>query len=220
MLCVDLLLFGATRGVGFLLAEQARARGESVAVMARPGSDISRLRALGVKITEGDAFNLPDCEAALRAASPKRAISVLGGKNPQGRRVDAEGNINVIHALENFGSIERFVLMTSLGCGEQYNGMSGNAKKYLGEALCAKTVAENVLRKSELPWSIVRPGGLSNEPPSGDFCLLEEADRSRSGYVARADVATATFAVLNDERWLYRVATIQRKTESENQHVA
>lgn len=211
----DLLLFGATRNTGYLLAEQACARGESVAAMVRPGSDASRLKALGVKIVEGDAFNLPDCENAVRETSPRRVVSVMGGKNPQGRRVDAEGNINVIRALENEGSVERFVLMTSMGCGEQYEGMSESAKKFLGEALRAKTEAENVLQDSPLPWSIVRPGGLSNDPPSGDFSLLLEADRQRSGYVTRADVAAATLTVLDDERWLRRVATVQRKTESE-----
>ena len=212
----DLLLFGATRNTGLRLAEQARARGERVAAMARPGSATAPLLELGVTVVEGDAFNLADCEKAIRETAPRRVVSVLGGRNPQGRRVDAEGNINVIRALEGKAGVERFVLMTSMGSGEQYADVPASTRIFLGEALLAKTEAENFLRDTRLPWSIVRPGGLSNDPAAGDFILSERADRLHGAYLSRADVAAATLAVLDSERWLHRAVTIQRRTKVEN----
>ncbi len=206
---VDLLLFGATRNTGFSIACLAAEKGETVAVMARKESDISGLERLGVTVIQGDAFDVHDCERTLNETQPRRVISLMGGRNAQGRRVCAEGNINVVRALEGYGPIERFVLVTSMGCGEQYETLSDHVKQFLGEALMAKTEAENYLKESGLPWTIVRPGGLSDEPASGDFCLLDMPDGSLKGYVSRGDVAAAILQVLDDPAWLHRVVTVQ-----------
>lgn len=205
----DLLLFGATRNTGLHIAGQAVSRGETVTAMVRNGSDASALESLGVRVIVGDAFEVEDCLRAVELASPRRVISLMGGKDVTGRRVCGEGNINVVRALENSDPVERFVLVTSMGCGEQYAALNDNVKKFLGEALLAKTEAEDYLRLSGLPWTIVRPGGLNNEPGSGNFCLLDAPDRNRQGYVSREDVAAAVLKVLDEPDCLYRAVTIQ-----------
>ncbi len=205
----DLLLFGATRNTGLYVAQYAARRGEKMAAMVRPGSDASGLKELGVRVIEGDAFDVNDCIQSIDRASPRRVVSLMGGKNRQGRRVCGEGNINVIRALENSEPVERFVLVTSMGCGEQFAGLDDNVKKFLGEALLAKTEAEDYLRLSGLPWSIVRPGGLDNKPGTGVFWLSDAPDRSLQGYVSRKDVAKAVLKVLDDPDYLYRATTVQ-----------
>lgn len=205
----DLLLFGATRNTGLHVARYAARRGEKMAAMVRPGSDASGLKELGVLVIEGDAFDVNDCIQSIDRASPRRVVSLMGGKNRQGRRVCGEGNINVIRALENSEPVERFVLVTSMGCGEQFAGLNDNVKKFLGEALIAKTEAEDYLRLSGLPWSIVRPGGLDNKPGTGVFWLSDTPDRSLQGYVSREDVAKAVLKVLDDPDYLYRATTVQ-----------
>lgn len=205
----DLLLFGATRNTGLHIARLAARRGEKMAAMVRAGSDASSLKVLGVRVLEGDAFEVDDCIQAIDRASPRRVVSLMGGKNAQGRRVCGEGNINVIRALENSPPVERFVLVTSMGCGEQFAGLNGNVKKFLGEALLAKTEAEDYLRLSGLPWTIVRPGGLNNKPATGSFCLLDVPDRNLQGYVSREDVAAAVLAILDDAAYLYRATSVQ-----------
>ncbi len=205
----DLLLFGATRNTGLHIAGQAVERGEKVAAMVRNGSDARALEKLGVTIVEGDAFEVEDCMRAMELAHPRRVISLMGGKNSEGRRVCGEGNINVVRALENAEPVERFVLVTSMGCGEQFDGLNDNVKKFLGEALLAKTEAEDYLKASGLRWTIVRPGGLNNEPASGNFCILDTPDRTRQGYVSREDVAAAVLDVLDDPGFLSRAVTVQ-----------
>ena len=206
----DLLLFGATRNTGLWIARLARERGERVAAMVRDGSDTSALQQLGVDLIPGDAFEAGDCLRALQTATPRRVVSVLGGKNAAGRRVDAEGNLNVINALlAATPPVQRFVFLTSMGCGEQMAGMSERALEMLGEAIRAKTVAENHLRETALPWTIIRPGGLNHEAPTGCYRLLDEPDRSQGTYLSRADAAAAVLAVLDDAQYLRRVVTVQ-----------
>lgn len=208
----DLLLFGATRHTGLHIAEQAVKQGMSVATMVRTGSNRSALSPLNVHILSGDAFNPEDCLHILQTTKPKKVISVLGGKNAEGRRVDAEGNFNVIRAIEMSQPTTRFVLMTSMGCGDQFEGLNDKVKSFLGEALLAKTEAERLLQSTQLPWSIVRPGGLNDESGSGDFCLLDKPDPALRGYLSREDVATATLQVLEEKHWLHKIVTIQSKT--------
>lgn len=205
----DLLLFGATRNTGLHIAGQAVKRGETVAAMVRHGSDASALEKLGVRVIEGDAFEVEDCLQAIELTHPRRVISLMGGKNPEGRRVCGEGNINVVRALENSEPVKRFVLVTSMGCGEQFAGLNENVKKFLGEALLAKTEAEDYLKSSGLTWTIVRPGGLNNDPASGNFCFLDAPDRTRQGYVSREDVAAAVLKALDDPDFESRVVTVQ-----------
>lgn len=43
-----------------------------------------------------------------------------------------------------------------------------------GLTLVAKLQAEKYMRKSGIDYTIIRPGGLKNEPPSGNIVLAKE----------------------------------------------
>ncbi len=191
----DLLIFGATRNSGWLLAGAARRHGLSVAAMVRPGSPAEALRELGVTVLAGDAFSEADCCAAIEAARPRWLASTLGGKSADGRRIDAAGNLNVIRAAEAVPGIERALLVTSFGCGELYPQLSPAARAALGDAIRAKNLAETRWQASPLAWTLVRPGGLSHAAATGSWCWHDGADGS-GGYLARADLAAALLDLL------------------------
>ncbi|MEG2155996.1 MAG: NAD(P)H-binding protein [Burkholderiaceae bacterium] len=203
----DLLIFGATRNTGLVLARLARQSGRTVAAMVRPGSDAQALLALGVDVIEGDAFELDDCRRAVAAGQARTIVSLLGGKSSDGRRIDALGNLNVIEAAAQAPALERFVLVTSMGCGDQFERISEPARRLLGEALTAKTVAEDALRRSALPWSLLRPTGLTHEPARGRWRLMTDAPAA-SDYLPRADLAAAILAVIDDASWRRRVVSV------------
>jgi uncharacterized protein YbjT (DUF2867 family) len=52
--------------------------------------------------------------------------------------------------------------------------------------LKAKWAAEEDLRRRDLDWTILRPGGLTNEPGTGKILL---ADKTGNGTISRDDVA-------------------------------
>ncbi|MFA9439337.1 NAD(P)-dependent oxidoreductase [Uliginosibacterium sp. sgz301328] len=199
----DLLVFGGTGKTGALLVGKARARGLRVAVMARrdaPGLADTRVR--------GDAFIAEDCIRAIKATQPRAVVSLLGGRNDKGARVDAAGNINVIEAARVHQPGGRLILLTSMGCGEQYDAMPTQVRQMLGEALRAKTEAEQLLRTSALAWTIVRPGGLTNDEGAGRYALSEGPPPWPAPYIARADVALAVLDVLADPASTGRVYTV------------
>ncbi len=214
----DLLVFGATRNTGLLIATEAARCGEKVAAMVRPESDASALESIGATIIHGNAFNLDDCFRAVETTNPRRVISLMGGKNQNGRRICAIGNIHVTEALTAHKGLERFVLVTSMGCGDQYAGTSDMVRQFLGEALRAKTRAEDYLRSTDLPWTIVRPGGLNDTPASGSYHLSETPDRTRKGYLSRGDVALAVLKVLDDPSWLHQTVSVQNAEHVEKEN--
>ena len=63
---------------------------------------------------------------------------------------------------------------------------------------CARCAGEEALRRSGLPYTVVRPGGLSDKPAGEGTLLALQGDKGASGGVARADVAAACVAALSD----------------------
>lgn len=196
------LIFGATRGVGLALAELLIQRGDEVFALVRPESETEALSALGVTLIKGDAFSQDDIRAAYEVAAPDLVVSTLGGSlKPDGRRVDKEGNILVIHEAVA-RNVKRFVLVTSLGCGEMRPYMSERSLNAFGDSLLAKTVAEDVLKQTSIPWTIIRPGGLTNDPATGTGALYQQDDIH--GMIARRDVAALIVDVLPNEASIHQ----------------
>jgi uncharacterized protein YbjT (DUF2867 family) len=65
-----------------------------------------------------------------------------------------------------------------------------------GEYLRAKAAGDEALRESGLAYTIVRPGGLTDDAPTGAVKLGDRLDR---GQIPRADVAAVLVAVLDAE---------------------
>ncbi|OWY40972.1 hypothetical protein CEK28_01495 [Xenophilus sp. AP218F] len=135
---------------------------------------------------------------ACRRLPARAVISLLGGKDANGRRVDAAGNINAINAAAEWRHGLPFLLLTSLGCDEQFADMPPAVQQALGEALRAKTLAERCLRASPLAWAIARPGGLSHQDGIGRYRLAASPLPGRAPYLSRSDVALAALDLLAD----------------------
>ncbi len=64
--------------------------------------------------------------------------------------------------------------------------------------LRAKGVADEAIReRTALDWTIVRPGGLTNDAATGRVTIAESTGR---GSIPRADVAAVLVAVLDEPR--------------------
>jgi nucleoside-diphosphate-sugar epimerase len=190
------LIFGASRGVGLALARLLRRLDGPVVAMLRPTAASADLDAIGVRIVRGDAFSRADVARAFAAAPAAcDVVSTLGGRAGDGRYVDDEGNIAVIDeaAARKAG---RFVLVTSIGCGDMAPYRSERAIAAFGAAVDAKTRAEEHLRRVIPTATILRPGGLRSEPATGSGILTD--DPQMHGFVNREDVAELIVRVLGD----------------------
>lgn len=105
------------------------------------------------------------------------------GSGPERKKtVDLGGALKLIDAAEANG-ITRYLMVSAMGAGNP-SSWSGQMRPYYE----AKAGADEALEASDLDYTIVRPGGLTNDQGAG---LVDVAARlERSGRVPRDDVAT------------------------------
>ncbi|WP_145028005.1 SDR family oxidoreductase [Paenibacillus sp. Y412MC10] len=110
------------------------------------------------------------------------------GASGDPEHVDHVGTVRLIEqsVLEQ---IPRFVLISSMGTKDP-DAMPSFLKPFL----MAKRKAETILEESGLNYTIIRPGGLTNEPGKGKVYAAPELQRH--GRVSRDDVAAAVLAAL------------------------
>jgi len=194
---LPVIIAGASRGVGLALARQERAIGRPVVALVRPSSGCTLLQQTGATIMPGDALS-PDDATRLFAECPTDCdvVSTIGGVSADGRRADDEGNINLIDAAVQAGIRGRFLLVTSIGCGNMAPYRSERAIAAFGAAVDAKTRAEDHLRASGLSWTVLRPGGLRSEQGTGRGVL--STDPALHGFISRFDVAQLAQRILRD----------------------
>lgn len=188
---------GGSRGVGRAIIEKCVASGSEVVALVRSDEAAAELNALdGVTAVKGDAFDYKSVEGGMDGCNA--AITTLGGSTEDsGKRVDYEGNSNVIEAAGILG-VTRVILVTSIGCGNSKEAAPPSVFEVLKEVLAAKERAENVLIKyyTNMNWTIIRPGGLKTEPATGKAILTEDVTRA-IGSIHREDVADLVVQALN-----------------------
>ena len=119
-----------------------------------------------------------------------KVIFAAGSKGKNVIAVDQEGAKKMMDAAQLAG-VKKFVMLSSMGADNPSQSES------LQDYLKAKQNADEHLRESGVPYSIVRPGQLTNDEPTGKIELKEKLNKA--GKISRADVAKTLVEVLNDK---------------------
>jgi uncharacterized protein YbjT (DUF2867 family) len=115
-----------------------------------------------------------------------------GGGNPaRTYAVDRDAAVRSMDAAKAAG-VDRYVMVSYLGAGPDHGVPEDSSFFAYAEA---KTAADEHLRASGLDYTIVAPGPLTLDEPTG---LIEVANPG-DGRVSRADVAGVIAAVLADD---------------------
>ncbi|OUL19609.1 oxidoreductase [Nostoc sp. RF31YmG] len=192
-----IFLAGASRGVGREIAKSVTAQQLKAKALLRKETAAAELKALGIQVVFGDALNVGDVERAILTDEPIHTIiSTLGGLPDDTDRPDYPGNKNLIDAALKAG-VQKFILVSSIGAGNSVGALSPQALAALREILVEKDKAEQYLIASGLTYTIIRPGGLKSEPPTGNGVLTE--DPRVVGSIHRADVAQLVVRALNSD---------------------
>eukprot|EP00741_Cyanophora_paradoxa_P022435 tig00021489_g21661.t1 len=185
------LVVGATGGVGQWVALKLLNRGVPVRVLVR-----SKAGAEGIFGPDGDNLDifqgdLADPRSVRRAVAGCEAVVIASGaRSPLGanrpEKVDYEGVKSIVAACKEAGTVKHVTLVSSLG--------TTRPEKFplytlFGDVLRWKRKAEEELAASGLPYTIIRPGGLRDEPGGLREMVLERGDALPTGSISRMDVA-------------------------------
>jgi uncharacterized protein YbjT (DUF2867 family) len=110
--------------------------------------------------------------------------------------MDRDGAVKLLEAAVLLGA-ERYVIVSAVGAENPPDG-----DEVFAVYLRAKAEADEAVRGSDRDWTIVRPGGLTNDPGTGRARIASEPFR---GTVAREDVASVLAHLLHDPRASRRI---------------
>jgi uncharacterized protein YbjT (DUF2867 family) len=152
------------------------------------------LEALGAEVRLLD-LEREDAEAFARAFDGCDAVVFTAGGGPDGnlerkRTVDLEGALKSIEGARRAG-ISRFVQVSAIGVDQP---VPPDTEPVWRAYVEAKRDADAALRASGLDWTILRPGRLTDDPPTGLVALGFDVER---GDIPRADVAAVLAAVVD-----------------------
>ena len=77
-----------------------------------------------------------------------------------------------------------------------------------GRAYDDKSLQEQLIKESELDWTIGRPGVLTSGPRTGRYRILSEASQWRNGIISRADVAEFLVRQIVDQTYILKAPVL------------
>jgi len=195
-----LVVFGAESDTGYRLVQLARRNGWRVLAVADSEPDRHLLECLGAEVVLADPTKRAEVDAVFRGRDARQltVVCFIGG-SPQR---NSQGNINVIDAAEAAG-VPRFLLTTSIGCGDSAVVLDPFVKAFAGKSIRAKNWAEKQLRSTSMAWTIVRSGGMTMRPGKGGPILVE--DPNVVGYINRTDLGDVVYQVLTSQKSVGRL---------------
>ena len=185
------------------LCSQIREKDYTLYAIARSNKNNSELESIQANIMLADALDKKQVSEVLSTIDNQSiVVSLVGGQNTElAIRSDFPANKNIIDACKELG-FSRFIFVTSIGAGESKPQLPEMLKPFLGPVAEEKTKAENVLRSSNLKYTIIRPGQLTNDPATGNGILTEECIL---GTMTRQDLASMVMKAIDDDETIGKI---------------
>jgi len=207
---MKLTIFAATGGIGRQILEQAIAVGHDVTAVVRNPKALSG----EVRVVTAD-LAAPD-PAALKSAV-EGADAVLSGLGPRSQSeagIASLGTRAIVQAMKAT-DVRRIVVVSAAPISTVPSAGRPNPPKHdpgegffmrhllspMIKAILRKHYAdlalmEDILRDSELDWTVVRPPRLTNKPLTGTYRSANGQNLRRGLVISRADVAHLMLRVL------------------------
>jgi uncharacterized protein YbjT (DUF2867 family) len=184
---LQVLVAGGHGKVAMRLLRLLAADGHRACGLIRNPDQAGDLEELGAEAVIADLEREDITTAVAGADAVVFAAGAGPGSGPERKRtVDLGGAVKLIEAAQANG-IRRYLMVSSMGAGDPTAG-SEQMRPYLQ----AKAEADAALEASGLDYTIVRPGGLTDDPGTG----LVRVGTDLAGDIPRDDVAAVLLAVL------------------------
>ena len=181
---MNLTILGAAGATGIQLVEQALAAGHQVTALVRSGDQLTVTNP-NLHVVQGDATDRAAAFQAMQGADA--VISVLGARGP----VIAEATRATVAAAQQEGP-DGIVMLSSFAVARDRLTPASKlvTRMAMGSQIKDKAAGEEVLRASDLDWTIVYPTKLTNGAKTGVRVVPETEKVSMSQTISRADVAS------------------------------
>jgi len=190
---MDVVIAGGHGQVALRLERLLAARGDRAMGLIRNPDHAGDLEDAGAEPVVCD-LEADDADVAGAVAGADAIVFAAGagpGSGPERKQtVDLGGAVKLIEAAKA-NDIKRYLIVSSMGADNPPPGDEG-----FPVYLQAKAAADQALASSGLDFTIVRPGGLTDDPGSGRIDAAEHL--GRRGQIPRDDVAATLVAALDE----------------------
>jgi putative NADH-flavin reductase len=214
---MKLIIFGATGRTGLALVSQALDEGHRVTAFVRNPKAMN-IQHPDLRVVQGDILDYESVHAAVQGQEV--VLSVLGVNSFKKNAIISDGTQNIIKAMYEH-HVERFICVTAMGLGD--------SKKQKGWAFIMpislmfrlqrlpilrnqfldRELQEEYIKNSALDWIIVRPGGLTNGPRTGNYRHgFSIDDTTVKVQISRADVADFMLKQIADDTYLHKTPSV------------
>jgi putative NADH-flavin reductase len=206
---MKLLILGATGGIGLEIVRQAIDHGHQVTAFVRTPE---RLKEFGdrIAVIQGDVLNSAELERALEGQDA--VLSSFGAREPRSK-ADADLLRRFAVALTRamlHAKIRRVVVVSVafLFKDSIFPPAYLFGRLFFRDTVIDASGMEDVFRKSELDWTIVRPPQLTDKPRTGKY-RVQEGHLPRFGFtISRADVAEYFIKIVKDRASVGKISGV------------
>ena len=193
-------IVGGSGKVAKHLISQLHTRGDEVLAIFRNADRYDELAELGAipVVLDIEKSSVSELASAFAGCDAVVFSAGAGGGDPQRTRaVDYDGAVTAINAA-TLAHVPRFIMVSAIGAGSP---VTDDIDESMRPYYAAKHDADLAVEASALEYTIVRPGGLTDDAATG---LVSLGDTVERGSIPREDVAAVIVAALYDPRTIGR----------------
>jgi putative NADH-flavin reductase len=207
---MNVVIIGASGGVGRCLVEQALAAGHQVTAAIRNPANMNRTHER-LRVLTCDAM---DEASVCRAMEGQDVVfCTLGEKSRGPTTLYSKGALNTVRAMQA-NNVRRLVFLSNFGilC-ERAQDVGGKLLLFLVKRFIPHTLDDHRRALQEIQahapeWIVVRPMALTNGPGAGRYRVAIDGVPARGRKVARADVAHFMLRQATGNEYLNQVPAI------------
>ena len=207
---MNLVVFGASRGVGRSLTEFAVAEGYHVTAVVRNPVTFG-LNHESLAVVAGDVTDADSVRRCLQRHEV--AFCTVGADKRGATTLYSSAARNITAAMDDLG-VRRLLFLSNFGVlGEKGSGARTAAIAFMGKLLLRPTLEDHrraldELRRHDLEWIAVRPMRLTDGPRTGHYRIAVDGLPEGGARISRGDVADFMLKQVASNEYVHRIPAI------------
>lgn len=190
-----IVIAGGHGKIALLLSARLAQAGRTPVGLIRSSTQAADLADVGAAsvVIDLEAATVDELAAVLEGADAVVFAAGAGAGSTAERKltVDRDGAILLADAAQTAG-VRRMIVISAIAA-DEFDAASDDVFQVY---LRAKSEADAHVRASNLDWTIVRPGSLTDDDPTG---LIDVGETVSPGSITRADVAAVVHELLDGQ---------------------
>lgn len=215
---MKIVVFGANGKTGRKIVELALEAGHQVVAFVR-SNKVSFENHVNLSLQVANLSDIEKLKLAITGADV--CVSALGGNSLSKSAVEVRVGIENIVKVMSGLNVSRFIYLSSLGAGDSRYLMPQPIRFFIVNVLLRvplsdHTKNESFIAESNLKWTFVRPGGLTDDSKTSELVFgVDQIKISGNPSISRHNVAKFIINQLTNDAfvckavWLYETSHVQ-----------